>query len=99
MYILRAMFSLKKPHTFSSAFSVSQDSRSQSTGPTELFLHVSSCRWLNANYKVKLAGVVAQLIAAVVLVSKDTAPDVYIPLGVCAFVFGMMEGGMDFWRG
>jgi hypothetical protein len=47
---------------------------------------------------VKVAGVTAQLIAAVILVNQNTSPDVYIPLGVCAFLCGMMEGGMALWR-
>jgi hypothetical protein len=36
--------------------------------------------------------------AAVVLMNKNASPDVYIPLGVCAFVFGIMEGGVELWR-
>ena len=47
---------------------------------------------------VKFLGLLAQLFAAVVLVSENTSPDVYIPLGTAVFVFGLMEGGMDIWR-
>jgi len=47
---------------------------------------------------VKAIGALAQLIGAVVLV-QNTNPDIYVPLGVCAFVFVMLEGGMGLWRG
>jgi hypothetical protein len=30
--------------------------------------------------------------------NEEMSPDIYIPLGVCSFVFGMMEGGIEFWR-
>ena len=41
---------------------------------------------------VKFGAMVAQFIAAVVLVSEATSPHVYIPLGLLAFIFGIMEG-------
>jgi hypothetical protein len=47
---------------------------------------------------VKFAGLLAQLVAAVILVSEATSPKVYIPLGIMAFAFGVVEGGIAFWR-
>jgi len=40
----------------------------------------------------------AQFIAAVVLVSENTSPQVYVPLGVAVLIFGLIEGGMGVWR-
>lgn len=42
---------------------------------------------------VKFGAMVAQFIAAVVLVNEATVPQIYIPLGLLTFIFGIMEGG------
>jgi hypothetical protein len=47
---------------------------------------------------VKFLGLMAQFIAAVVLVSENTSPQVYVPLGVAVLIFGLIEGGMGVWR-
>jgi len=51
-----------------------------------------------ADWLVRFIGLLAQFIAAVVLISENTSPRVYIPLGVAAFIFGVIEGGIDMWR-
>lgn len=47
---------------------------------------------------VKAAGLLAQFIAAVILISENTSPHIYIPLGVAVFAFGFFEGGIGVWR-
>jgi len=36
----------------------------------------------------------AQFIAAVVLVNEINSPKIYIPLGLLAFILGVVEGGL-----
>jgi hypothetical protein len=47
---------------------------------------------------VRFIGLLAQFIAAVILISEDTSPRVYIPLGVAVFILGVREGGIDLIR-
>jgi hypothetical protein len=63
-----------------------------------LFLRVNYPAHQVSNVVVKCAGLLAGLIAAVVLVSENTSPDEYIPLGLAVFIFGLMEAGMGVWR-
>jgi len=58
---------------------------------TRIPLSVAQLRGL-----VRVLGLVAQLIAAVIVVGPD--PRFYIPLGVCAFALGIMEGGFAVFR-
>jgi tetrahydromethanopterin S-methyltransferase subunit E len=50
------------------------------------------------DFVVKFAALLSQLIAAVILVSENSSPRKYIPLGLLAFIFGVMEGGIAFWK-
>jgi len=40
----------------------------------------------------------AQFIAAVVLVNEATSPRIYIPLGLLALILGIVEGGLALLR-
>jgi hypothetical protein len=64
-----------------------------------IFACTSSCFCLHiADYLVRFIGLLAQFIAAVILINENTSPRVYIPLGVAAFIFGVMEGGIGLLR-
>jgi len=46
----------------------------------------------------KFGGLLAQFIAAVVLVNEINSPKIYIPLGLLAFILGIVEGGLTLLR-
>ena len=47
---------------------------------------------------VKFCALLAQLIAAIPPVNSNTSNAVAVALGVTAFIFGLMEGGLTLWR-
>jgi len=62
-----------------------------------IFVCIMICM-LVVNFSVRFIGLLAQFIAAVVLISENTSPSIYIPLGIAAFIFGVVEGGVGLWR-
>jgi hypothetical protein len=58
-------------------------------GYIHLYIPISS----GLTLLVKLAGLIAQLIAAIFAVYSSTPPELCMVSGVLAFLFGAMEGG------
>ena len=47
---------------------------------------------------VKMGGLLAQFLAAVVFVKAPSSPEIYVPLGILAFVMGIVEGALGVLR-
>jgi len=85
---------------------VASDALQDSTSPNvpwtlrSLSVHLSfyPSTYPFSDFLAKFGGSTAQFIAAVILVNEATSPRVYIPLGLLAFILGIVEGGLGLLR-